>query len=214
MNTSFKVGDDPANVRANRRRLFEQVNITEEKLAIPQQVHGARVQFAPRPGLYERTDALVTSHLDVYLFVTIADCIPLFLFDPASRSVAAIHAGWRGCAEGIVREAVIRTCSDCSAIPESMLAFVGPSARSCCYEVGAEVAELFDARFLSHGATGRMHLDMVSHSVSLLLSAGLREPNIEVSPYCTICNPRLFHSYRRDREKSGRTMALIGLANR
>lgn len=98
-----------------------------------------------------------------------------------------------------------------SAKPDTLRAYIGPSARVCCYEVGEEVASQFDERFRVRKERARPYLDMQSFTTSLLTEMGLRHEHIEISPYCTICMPELFHSYRRDGAKSGRMRGIIGL---
>ena len=102
MNLSFSVGDDEASVRENRERFFSALGVPVDALAIPRQVHSAVVARVDAPGPVPGTDALVTDTPGVYLCVTIADCVPILLHDPAHRAVAAVHAGWRGSAAGIL----------------------------------------------------------------------------------------------------------------
>ena len=211
MNLSFNVGDDRTRVMQNRRKFLQSVQIAEDQLAIPKQVHGDTVHRAERPGEYQNCDGLITNNLGVFLSVKVADCLPIFFFDPSSNSIAAVHAGWRGSAQKIVQRAVALMVAEFSTRPETMLVYIGPSSRVCCYEVGEEVASKFHQQFLSRKADTRPHLDMHSFTVSLLREMGVKDSHIEVSPYCTICTPELFHSYRRDGARSGRMMGTIGI---
>jgi copper oxidase (laccase) domain-containing protein len=106
MNLSFKVGDDPVNVIRNREIFFGGLGIPLECLAIPGQIHGASVRRADRPGDYPDTDALITSATGVFLCVSVADCVPVLLYDPRKKTAAAVHAGWRGSASAVVLAAV------------------------------------------------------------------------------------------------------------
>ena len=96
MNLSFRVGDDPVNVRKNREIFFGGLGIHLAQLAIPGQVHGTNVQHVEGPGEYPETDALISSGRGLFLCVSVADCVPVLLFDPLHNAVAAVHAGWRG----------------------------------------------------------------------------------------------------------------------
>lgn len=210
MNLSYLVGDDRACVRANRERFFAMAGIPLSDLAIPGQVHSCTIQVVDAPGDYPRRDALVTNTPGVYLCVTVADCVPILLFEPVTRVVAAVHAGWRGTVGRIVTSAVGVMRDAFGARPAEILAYLGPAADTCCYIVGDDVAAQFDSRFTSRDARGTI-VDLKSANRDLLLQAGVVPENIEVSPACTISNAANFHSYRRDRERSGRMMAVLGL---
>lgn len=187
------------------------LGIGVEHLAIPKQVHGGNVIRVFKPGKYEGCDALTTSEKKVYLSINVADCLPIFIYDPGYVAVAAVHAGWRGCIERIVEKTISAMVEEFDSDPPMLRVFIGPSARVCCYEVGNDVASQFDERFLFRKNTPRPHLDMLAFTQHLLATSGVQQSHIEVSPYCTICTPNLFHSYRRDREKSGRMVGIIGI---
>jgi len=182
-----------------------------EHLAVPKQVHGDRVVRVFKPGEFENCDALISSEKDVYLSISVADCLPIFFFDPAHDAVAVIHAGWRGCVHRIVEKTIDAMRSEFSSEPTALRVFIGPSARVCCYEVGQEVARQFDRQFLFQTMNSRAHLDMVAVVQNMMTEAGVQRKNIETSPYCTICTPQLFHSYRRDKERAGRMVGIIGI---
>jgi YfiH family protein len=211
LNLSFSVGDDPSRVWENRRRFFEELRIPLNRLAIPKQRHTNIVRKVSKPGEYETCDALLTNAEGVYLVVSVADCIPLFVFDPVKNVVGAIHVGWRGSASGIVNEALRVLAEEFSSGPEELIAYIGPSARCCCYEVGAEVASKFPEEYTRAKVADKFHLDLPGFSKKQLLESGVKEERIEENGKCTICTPGLFHSYRRDGERSGRMMGVIGI---
>ncbi len=209
MNLSYSVGDDPRNVDANRERFFGHLNISREQLAIPKQCHSATVKRADAPGSYAETDGLLTNKTNVWLVVSIADCTPVFVFDRSRNIVAALHAGWRGSMTGIVRRGLEMMKGEFDSDPADLYAFVGPSAGPCCYVVGSEVAVRFEPAVVSR-RNGSLYLDIKAESKRQLLEGGIPESQIEMSEYCTICNQQ-FHSYRRDKSRSGRMMGIIGL---
>ena len=210
MNTSFHVGDSEENVVRNRDLFCRSLGITRHEIAVPGQVHSAVVCRVDRPGEVPECDALVTSTPRVFLSVSVADCVPILLCDPNVRTVAAVHAGWRGTAAGILTRAIKRMCSDFAATPEGIIAYLGPAASSCCYYVGEEVASRFDRRFVLRGEKGTV-VDLKAANVQQLLDCGIPESQIEISPSCTISESGLFHSFRRDGVRSGRMMAVIGI---
>lgn len=144
LNLGPAVGDEPAAVAENQRRFAAAVGYPAEKLFEISQVHGnivrvvdasdsaARVREAPADGLAARGGAAIG--------VRTADCVPILVADPASRSVAALHAGWRGCVAGIVPAGIqaLRTLAD--AEPGRLVAALFPHIRACCFEVGEDVA--------------------------------------------------------------------------
>jgi polyphenol oxidase len=210
LNTSFNVGDAPECVEENRRRFLDTLGISPDRLAIPQQRHTATIRKVDAEGTYEQCDALTTNVRNLFLSVSIADCAPVFLFDAAKKIVACVHAGWRGTEQRILEETVVSMHQEYGSSPENIYAFIGPSAGACCYEVGEEVAEKFEPGFVSR-RNGRIYLDIKQVNREQLRKNGTPGSNIEVHKDCTICSKGLYHSYRRDREQSGRMMAVIGL---
>ena len=212
MNLSYRVGDDPGNVVENRKRFFGALGFMESGSAIPHQCHSSNIHIVSEPGEYDACDGLVTQTKGLPLIVTVADCLPVVLYDSAKSVLGVIHAGWRGTAQGIVAEAVDLMVKQCGASTSGMVAYLGPSAGVCCYEVGRDVAEVFSLDQVEQ-RNDRLFLDLKKANCDQLLSTGLSEENIEISAYCTICTPQLFHSHRRDRNKSGRMMAAVSLVD-
>src|SRR6185312_17495293 len=98
MNLSSHVGDEQKNVDENRRRYYEAVGVPREARFVYQnQIHSANVNLVRGDeGLVRESDALITTEPNVFLGVTVADCTPILLYDPARKIIAAVHAGWRG----------------------------------------------------------------------------------------------------------------------
>lgn len=157
-----------------------------------------------RTGQLGDGDALLESTPGHLVAVKTADCIPILLVDEEHRAVAAVHAGWRGMVQGIVRHAVRRMQGEFGTRPEQLHAAIGPGIGKCCYEVGAEVAAQF-------GETGPCHIDLAEANRRQLAEAGVPEPRIYVANLCTKCCAGDFHSYRRDKEEAGRMFSFIGV---
>jgi hypothetical protein len=210
MNMSYSVGDQTSAVDENRRRFFSALDVPADRVASPGQCHSSQIALVTDPGRIDATDALITETQDLWLAISVADCTPVFLADPGRSAVAAIHAGWRGSAESIVVKAVERMKAEFGTAPKDLLAFIGPSAGACCYEVGDEVAGRFRAAVVQIRNEKR-YLDLKLENAEQLKDSGVSGSNIEISPLCTICNPELLHSYRRDGKRSGRMMGVIGM---
>jgi YfiH family protein len=211
MNLSFRVGDDPRNVEENRRRFFTMAGADPHEVAIPLQCHSDIIQVVNRPGEYQSCDGLVTATTGLSLVVSVADCLPVALYDPEISVIGLVHAGWRGTARRIVMNAITIMEKEFGASPGRMVAYLGPSAGVCCYEVGPEVAREFALECVERRG-GTIYLNLKRANTDHLHSSGLKTENIEVSDSCTICGGDEFHSYRRDGNRSGRMMALFRIA--
>lgn len=181
----------------------------------PRQVHGARVVQAQEcaPGI--DADAVVTRAAQPIGVVT-ADCVPVLAATADGRAVAAIHAGWRGLAVGVI-EAGIDALRRESA-HEPVRAVIGPSIGACCYEVDAPVLNAlrhFDAD-LDASATQSRHghhlLDLGALARVALIRSGVSPSEIgALASSCTSCDAQRFHSYRRDGPRAGRLVHWIAV---
>jgi YfiH family protein len=210
MNLGSPIGDEPKNVAANKKIFFAHFGLSEKNLALPLQCHSTTVCAIIAPGQYEACDALITLQQHIILAVTIADCVPIMLLDPIIPAVGIVHAGWRGTSGGIVQKTVVKMIQEYKTDPAQVLAFIGPSAGKCCYEVGNEVAVMFGKKSVPFNKT---FLDLKNENMLQLLQVGVKAEHIEVSAFCTICEKELFHSFRRDGRNAGRMMAFICITN-
>jgi YfiH family protein len=215
MNLSSHVGDKQANVDENRRLYLEAIGVpSDAKKVYQNQVHSANVTVVHGDeGIVKENDALITSEPNVLLGVTVADCTPILLYDPIAKVIAAVHAGWRG-TEQMITLATVRKMIELGSRPSDIHGFIGASASKEKYEVGFDVATLFEEKYLtpieklSDGGAPKYLLDVKSANLDQLLYLGIPREQIEVSPLCTISDERL-HSYRRDGKRSGRMLAVI-----
>ena len=182
-------------------------------VAVARQVHGTSVVTARRGGGRPEADGLVSATPGILVGVVTADCVPVLLIDPRRRAVAAVHAGWRGAAAGVLETAVGYLAETYDCLPADLEAAIGPAIGGCCYEVGPEVADAFRARSgdltaaaWRHGV-GRPHLDLRRVAQLLLLAAGV--PEVAILGPCTACD-RTYHSYRRDGATAGRQLSFVG----
>lgn len=184
------------------------------------QVHGKKVVIAK--GADDCTslgetegDALITNIPGLCIGVRTADCLPVLILDPVRHAVAAVHAGWRGAAGGVVSETVLVMKKAFASDPASLVVALGPAIGQCCYAVGEEVFNAFAGRPGGRGLfikkTGSLMFDL-SLSVELeLLSLGLRPENISNERVCTMCMPDSFYSYRRNPGEPGRQISAVTL---
>jgi YfiH family protein len=187
------------------------------------QVHGCRAvrvdgdmdAAAPLPS----ADAALTVRTDVAVAVKAADCVPILLAHPGG-AVAAVHAGWRGTAQGIAGRTVRAVAEAAGGAAADIVAAIGPSIGPCCYEVGPEVRETFhvagfaeadlDRWFLPAESPRAMHvLDLWRANRDHLVAAGVASANVHVAGLCTATHNDWFWSYRREGSRAGRLLAAI-----
>lgn len=210
MNLSASVGDDIENVKMNREIFFRQLGINEDNVTFQKQIHSTIINYSPAPSNFEGCDAVYTDIKNNYLAVSVADCIPVFLFDPGKKIVAGIHSGWKGTHGKIVTGAIEKLKSEFSVNPSGLFAYIGPGISQEKYEVGPEVGTLFSEEICIY-KNGKYFPDLKKDNFNQLIKAGLKKENIEVSELCTFTEKDLLHSYRRDGVKSGRMFGVIGI---
>ena len=204
-------GTDKSTARKNRHRLCQELGFSPDQLAYPEQTHSDIVHTVTDEYSRHEGDALITGQSGWLLGVTVADCVPVLLYDPFSGSYGAIHSGWRGSAANITGATVAKLVKEFDTDPTNIIAWVGPATGEDSYEVGSEVASQFNQKYSRPNNQDGWLFDNKSVVYDQLISAGLQESNIEVSGLDTITNTE-FHSARRDGEDSGRMLCAIGRA--
>ena len=183
----------------------------ESALATCTQVHGVTVHRATRPDSWrecDSCDALWTDERNVSLAIKIADCLPVSMIDPVHAVVANVHSGWRGAAQGITAATVDAVSRETAFDPRASFAYLGPSIRVCCFEVGEEVASQFDARYVDR-TYPKPHIDLVAFTTDILRVRGFDGDRISDSELCTRCDGSVFHSYRREGKGGGRNLQIV-----
>jgi YfiH family protein len=195
LNVSKKVGDDPRAVDENLSVIRRAMDL--RPAAWVGQVAGDSVVRVSGPGFAGEADALVTAQTDLCLSVAVADCVPVALL--GERGVGMVHSGWRGTLSGVSGKAAHSLGGD------RVQAYIGPSIRRCCYEVSAELASEFAARFGEEVVSGR-HLSLQDCIRVDLERAGVGVNDLEL---CSGCRPDLFYSHRKQGPLTGRNLASV-----
>lgn len=198
-NLGDHVGDDPAAVAANRKRLGEGIGLGVERLVWMEQVHGRTVGVVdgPRAEPLEATDAVVTGRERLALVVLAADCVPVLLGDPEAAVIGAVHAGRVGARVGVVPATVDRMV-ELGARKDRIEVLLGPSVCGQCYEVPAAMRDDVEKHLpgsASKTRAGKPALDLRAGIWQQLADAGVAK--IGVDPRCTVEEKSLF-SHRRD----------------
>lgn len=227
LNLGASRGDDPARVGENFVRFCAAIGADAHALVKNQQVHSDRIRPVTRadvmpapstPGTVE-ADGLITSQLGVCLTIFSGDCIPILLYDPVRRCIAAAHAGWRGTASGIAARAVEAMVRDYGCDPGTILAAIGPGIGSCCFETHADVPDGLraglgadaEAFIRPKAGTVKYHVDLKGANARWLERSGLASEHIAVCPACTACDLDHFWSHRVQGRQRGSMAALIQL---
>ncbi len=214
--------DAQAPQRAARRRQFARdLGLDPQRITACGQVHRTRiavVDHEPAEQILAGCDAAITDRPGRGLMVFSADCPLVLLYAPHRRVLAVIHASWRCTVAGLTRQTVELLCGRFGVDPAELHAGIGPSAGPECYQVGPEVYEqaaaLPDRGACFAGRAGRLYFDLWEANVQWLVSAGVPRPQIELAGLCTLCEPDLFYSYRREGSGCGHFGLLAALAGR
>ncbi len=251
LNLGFTKHDEPKNVHENRRRFLRAIGGERfQNFVLLSQRHTPIVRLLERaeqasddflkPGTL-RGDAAMTDVPGVLLTVQTADCVPVLLFDPQHRAVAAFHAGWRGTLARIVERGVGTMRRQYGTDPADILATIGPSIGPESYRVGEKVQHEFLSQFAyadalfrdvydsdpirekypllfltarapGHSPIGpQLHLDLWEANRQQLLDAGVQAENITVTGQDTAADTGRFFSHRAEDGFTGRMMSAIGL---
>src|SRR5581483_8336143 len=185
----------------------------DASLSTCRQVHGAAVRGVrtPRPHTWnecDSCDALYSGERNAALGIKVADCLPVTMIDPVHSVIANVHSGWRGAVQRITAETIATVQRETRFDAAASRAWLGPSIRVCCFEVGEEVASQFDERYVDRSYP-KPHADLPRFTRDLLLQHGFAEDAIVDSELCTRCDGSIFHSFRRDGSAGGRNLAIV-----
>lgn len=224
-------GDSAENVRRNQQLLIESMSPGKPlELVIPWQTHHTRcllvgdsylsASLRERENMLQGVDALITRQPGYCLCISTADCVPVLVYDRKQGAVAAIHAGWRGTVNYIVRDTLARMQQEFGTQGRDVIACIGPSISLDSFEVGEEVYEAFrnngfDMSRISirKEKTGKHHIDLWEANRLQLLSWGVPPAQIELAGICTYIRHEDFFSARRLGIKSGRILSGIMINN-
>lgn len=227
LNVGSHVGDAPAAVLENRRRLCAALDLPAEPLWLDQ-VHGCGVvdadaldrRGAPPDAVAAppRGDAVVTARPGVVCAIQVADCLPVLFASRDGRHVGAAHAGWRGLAAGVL-EATVQALP----VPAAeLMAWLGPAIGPASFEVGDEVREAFCAQpqpesqrhagdpaaAFERNGRGRWQCDLYALARQRLAAAGVH--SVWGGGEDTCADPQRYFSHRRG-APTGRHAALLWL---
>jgi YfiH family protein len=219
LNFGGTVGDEPQRVSENHTKALRLFQLSRNEIFDVWQVHGVEVCIAKKPRemleAHQKADIVLTRTPHLYLMMRFADCVPILLFDPVTRSIGLIHAGWQGTVKGAATQAVEQMRQQFGANPANILAAIGPSIGPDHYQIGADVISLVEQAFNSQShlvlqpGNGAIHFDLWAANELLLRKAGVEQ--VENAGLCTACHLEDWYSHRAERGKTGRFGVLMGL---
>ena len=223
LNLGFNTEDPRHNVEGNRSTLARAFDLQPHLLLTINQVHGTDVLVIDEPNpdlshfLTVESDAIISNQTGMMIGVLVADCVPVLLYDQQNQVAAAVHAGWRGAAAGIIGKTIGAMAANFGSDPARLLAAVGPCIGAHKYEVDRPVRDAFRRgtglwdSITREVELGKWQLDLSKSCRLQLEGAGIPSARIEVAQECTCCHRELFFSYRRDGGQTGRQLGFIGL---
>ena len=228
LNLAFGRGDDDATVLHNLEIFSSALGIDPVRVISVPQIHSNIVkevddEDAGRGYYYLNgfsCDGYVTKENDLPIGIKTADCVPILLEARNEKdevlAISAVHAGWRGTAEKIVENAVLKLCK-LGAQKERIYVAIGPCIDECCYEVGNDFAEQIEEKlgvnyknkFVLSKPDGKYMANLKGMNFEILTSLGVPAQNIDLCSYCTYCNEELFYSHRRQKGIRGAHLSVI-----
>lgn len=217
-NMSFDCGE-AAEALNNRRIFLSGLGVDYRDLVCAKQAHGRNIRYviesdkgsgaSPYKEPVADTDGFITDRKNVPISVFTADCLALFLYDPAKPAIGLVHCGWRGCRLKIASKAIELMREKFNTSARSLYAGFGPGIRGCCYEVPLDFKDYFSEGF--NKKDGRFYLDLAEANIKELLVAGVRKENISPPQACTFCRNEEFFSFRKEGGSCGRMISVMML---
>lgn len=217
----------------NYKILAENLRINYKKIFRPLQTHTDVIKNVEEKDLTENfefkeefkdVDGVITKQKDLYLSLLYADCTPIIFYDPVKKIVANTHSGWKGTLQKIGQKTVKKMKEEYGCNPKDIICCIGPCIRKCHFQVEDDVKELFYKEFeytkrineiiqkdIIIDGKQKYKIDTTLINTIILEEEGILKENIIDSGICTVCNGDLIHSFRADKEKSGRNTMIIGI---
>lgn len=214
-------------VEENFKILAKEFGFDEKFICRPKQTHTDRVEMVEDgdEGIYiqkfDNVDGFITDKKNKVLMLGFADCTPLLFYDPIKNVVANTHSGWKGTLQTIGVKTVQKMMSEYECKPKDIICCIGPHIRKCHFEVDEDVKDLFYNKFKDlkdieeiinyNKENKKYYIDTARINKQTLLNTGLKEENIIESNICTVCNSDICHSFRAEKDLSGRAVTIIYL---
>ena len=224
INVQIKDGDK-TDLISSYKKVADVLGFNWKHIVKPHQTHTDKIEKVESyTDQFEEVDGVITNKKDIILCTTSADCTSLLFYDYNKKVVADVHSGWKGTLQKIGKKLVEKMIVEYGCNPKDVICCIGPHIRKCHFEVEENVMQMFKMEFeytvkiseiieIGRKVDGvqKYNVDTTLINKIILKEAGLQDENIIDGNICTVCNSDLFHSYRVDKEQSGRNGAFIGM---
>ena len=203
LNLATHVNDKNEDVLENRQILAKKLDFKIENLITMEQVHQNNIEVINplSDKQISRCDGVITNVKNIPLMVMVADCIPILLYDPKSKSIGAVHAGRNGTFLKIIQKAILKMQTEFSSNPKDILISLGTAINQCCYEIDESLANItiknFGKKYIEIREK-KYYLNLQLLNLDQLLEMKIQKQNIQISQKCSCCDSNYF-SYRREK---------------
>ncbi len=197
----------------NRRRFLNKNKVEKHELVSAKLANGNNIKVVEKEDggkIIENTDGLITNQKNIFLAITVADCLPIFLYNPREKVIGLLHTGWRGLNKKIIEKGLDIFKENFDSRSNDIKIAIGLGICQDCYEIGRELGRKFEdyseAIIEKHS---RMFLDLKKAAELKLIQKGIKKENIEISKECTSCLREKYFSFRRDKPKKTEAMIVV-----
>ena len=198
----------------NRKVYFSKLGIDINNVVSTNLIHETNIAVVgekDKGQIILNTDGLITDKQNIFLTVTVGDCVPIYFFDEKKKIIGLAHAGWRGVVKNISKALIEKMVSEFESNAEDLSVYIGPHLQKRHFEIKEDIESQFENEFILK-ENGIIKVDLLSMIKQQLLSLGVKSENISSSDECTYCNKEKYFSYRRDKpEKVQSMIAYIGM---
>jgi polyphenol oxidase len=197
----------------NRERFLEKLNLSGKNLVSVKSISGSNIQIVTEADLgnfIENTDGLITARKNVFLSITIADCLPVIIYDFKKEVIGLLHCGWKGIEKNIIGKALNKMKDSFDSAPQNIIAGIGPGIGNCHFEVKEDLVKKFSTyhgAFRKEGAKSFMDLKLVAQKK--LEDCGIPYGSINTNFDCTYCQPEKYFSFRKDKSQPLQAMLVV-----
>lgn len=226
LNLGFSRGDEYDLVLENHKRISDAIGFDYRDIVTSKQTHTINIKVVTKEdkgkGIisdrdYSDIDGFVTNISGIPLATYYADCVPLFFVDVKEKAIGLSHSGWRGTVDKMGMHTVKEMEKQYGSKPENIFAFIGPSICQKCYEIGKDVAVEFEKTFTTDECNYFMYekqnnkyqLDLWKANEIIMIKAGIKKENIDITDICTCCNSDLLFSHRASNGERGSLGAFL-----
>lgn len=229
MNLGLATDDSKENVMLNYQEFTNAIHVNPNNLVITKQIHSTNVRVVndddrgkgfSRLRDEEGVDGFVTNTKGLGLCILVADCVPVYFYDPVKKAIGLVHSGWKGTLGQISAKAISMMKEKFDSKPADIVCVIGPSICQDCYEVSKDLydnfSEVYDELqmkeiFLPGKDNEHFQLSLWKAIEFTLLENDILPENIHVTDVCTCCNPDLLFSHRFTNGKRGNLVAFLML---